>query len=98
MATRAGPPPPLSAVCQNGSLRVAQRLAGAFSTNPCNFGELSTVKHLDSKREKLGQTPRFLTESFGQTPRHSSSTDQVVRTDKYVQAGGLCIFGTRLPL
>ena len=64
----------------------------ALSTKPCAFEELSTVKHLDSKREKLGQTPRFLTESFGQTPRHSCSTDQVVRTDKYVQAVGLCIF------
>ena len=28
---------------------------------------------------------------FDTTPGYSSSTDQVVRTDKYVQAGGLLI-------
>ena len=62
-----------------------------FSTKSCDSGEFSTVKHQDSKRETFGQTPRFPPTSFGQTPRHSSSTNQVVQPDKYVQAMGLYI-------
>ena len=84
-------PPSLGSLSERLSTGRSAPRRGVFH-KPCDFGELSTVKHLDSKREKLGQTPRFLTESFGQTPRHSSSTDQVVSTDKYVQAVGLCIY------
>ena len=39
----------------------------------------------------FGQTGAFGTNSFGQTGVRTSSTDQVVRTNKYVQAVGLFI-------
>ena len=39
----------------------------------------------------FGQTGAFWTNSFGQTGVRTNSTDQVVRTNKYVQAVGLLI-------
>ena len=63
----------------------------AFSTKPCDSKELSTVKREHYKRLYFGQTGAFGTDSFGQTGVRTSSTDQVVRTSKYVQAGGLFI-------
>ena len=66
----------------------------AFSTKPCDSKELSTVKREHYKRLYFGQTGAFGTDSFGQTGVRTYSTDQVVRTDKYVQAGGLFILWT----
>ena len=65
-----------------------------FSTKACDSEELSTVKPLHSKREDFGQTATLGADSFGQTATRTSSTDQVVQTDKYVQAGGLFILAS----
>ena len=44
-----------------------------FPQNPCYPGEFSRMKHHDSKRRNLDETPRFEANFMDETPRHSYS-------------------------
>ena len=69
---------PLSA-CE--AIGEARRKAKSFlehlglvsSTNPCDLEEFSRMKHLDSERRNLDETPRLGVDSVDETPRHSCS-------------------------
>ena len=66
-----------------------------FSTKVCDFRSFPSGKHVHSVRPDYRVntcTPRV--KLSGKHVHCTSSTDQVVRTDKYVQAGGLFILWT----